>query len=155
MTGIAKHLADTIDIRFSERALFLDYKDQKWSVQTEQENIYTADGLIITAPVPQSLLLIKTGKNEVNSDDINELSAITYEPCLGFLMTSDENSFIDPPGAYQLSGEPISWICDNRVKGISADPAPIGLAGDAFGGPRVEGAALSGIAAAEKILNHI
>jgi predicted NAD/FAD-dependent oxidoreductase len=142
-------------MNINERALFLDYKDQKWSVQTEQENIYTADGLIITAPVPQSLLLIKTGKNEVNSDDINELSAITYEPCLGVLMTSDENSFIDPPGEYQLSGEPISWICDNRVKGISADPAPIGLAGDAFGGPRVEGAALSGIAAAEKILNHI
>jgi predicted NAD/FAD-dependent oxidoreductase len=220
MTGIAKYLADPIDIRFAERALFLDYEDQQWSIQTEQEKIYKADALILTAPVPQILLLLQNGKNGIKSNIIDELSDITYEPCLGLLMTSDDESFIDPPGAYQLSGEPIAWISDNRVKGISdgrtaitvhagpefsrkywnmedktliptlfhtvsdwipisykecqikrwlysqpkvvfeertlfiADPAPIAFAGDAFGGPRIEGAALSGIAAAERILNH-
>jgi hypothetical protein len=220
MTGIAKHLAISLDIRFTERALFLDHKDQRWSIQTDQENIYLADALILTAPVPQSILLLQNGQNDIRSNIIEELADISYEPCLGLLMTSDDEPFIDPPGAYQLSGEPIAWICDNRVKGISksrtaitvhagpefsrkywnlddktlvrtlfhtvsdwipvsykecqvkrwlyshprvvfeertfliSDPAPIALAGDAFGGPRIEGAALSGLAAAQTIIEY-
>ncbi len=220
MTGIAKYLADPIDIRFAERALFLDYEDQQWSIQTEQEKIYRADALILTAPVPQIILLLQSGRNGIKSNIIDELSDITYESCLGLLMTSDDESFIEPPGAYQLSGEPIAWISDNRVKGISdgrtaitvhagpefsrkywnlddktlistlfhtvsdwipisykecqikrwlysqpkvvfeertlfiSEPAPIAFAGDAFGGPRIEGAALSGISAAESIINY-
>jgi predicted NAD/FAD-dependent oxidoreductase len=220
MTTIAKFLAKNIDIRFGERALFLDNKHPGWSVQTEQETIYKSDGLIITVPVPQAIILFQNGENGIKKSSLEELNDITYEPCLGLMMTSEEESFIDRPGAFQLSGEPITWISDNRIKGISknrtaitvhagpefsrkywnlddktllstlyhtvsdwipvsykesqikrwrfshprvifeertlliTDPAPIALAGDAFGGPRVEGASLSGLSAAERMIDY-
>ena len=218
MTDIAKYYAHGLDIHFGERALFLDYTHPGWSIQTEKETIYTADALILTAPLPQTGLLLQNGKNNIQQSILEELAEISYDPCLGLLVTSEEESSIESPGAFQLSGEPIAWICDNRIKGISknrtaitvhagpefsrkywdldnntlistlyhtakdwipiaykecqikrwrysqpktvfeertlfiSDPAPIAFAGDAFGGPKVEGASLSGLAAAEKIM---
>jgi predicted NAD/FAD-dependent oxidoreductase len=220
MTAIAKKLADNLAIQFGERALFLDFNNPGWSVQTDKENIYTADALILTSPVPQSVLLLQNGTNEIKNSILDDLNDITYDPCLGLMMTSDEKSGIDFPGAYQLSGEPIAWISDNHIKGISknrtaitvhagpefsrkywelddktlistlyhtvsdwipvvykecqikrwrfsqprvifdertlflSEPAPIALAGDAFGGPKIEGASLSGLAAADKIMAY-
>ncbi len=220
MTGIAKYLARGLEVRLNERALFLSFRDGKWHVLTEKDETIEAEAVIITAPVPQTLALIQTAQLDRLKLFEEELSAIHYDRCLALLVTMEANHVLEPPGGLQLSGEPLAWIADNRMKGISEgtsaltihagpefsrkywemddkwigqnilhtaagwlrakhlsfqvkrwlysqpriiyddrffaryEPAPVIAAGDAFGGPRVEGAALSGIAAAHALISH-
>ena len=221
MTGIAKYLARDLNIRLNERALFLSFKNDKWQILTEKDETLVSDSLIMTAPVPQTLNLMKTAGLDQQNIIEEELGSIYYDRCLALLVTMENTQVLDPPGGLQLSGEPMTWIADNRMKGISPEatavtihagpefsrkywekddkwigqnilytaggwlrgkhlsyqlkrwlysqpriiyddrcyarfePGPVIFAGDAFGGPKVEGAALSGISAARKLLEYL
>ena len=170
----------------------------------------------MTPPVPQSLALLYAGGVRLAAHDRAALEGIRYAPCLAGLFWVDGSVRLPEPGAVQRHDAAISWLADNKRKGISpevalltvhAGPAfseqlwnspraevlealqcglepfldpsakiveahlkrwryaqpialhperyvlardlpPLAFAGDAFGWPRVEGAALSGIAAA-------
>ncbi|MBZ0305512.1 MAG: FAD-dependent oxidoreductase [Anaerolineae bacterium] len=217
MTGIAKHLAHGLEVHLKERVIRIDLNGDGWQVVTDMKNTYTASALLLTAPVPQSLAMLKTGSFSLPSEARAALEKIVYEPCFAAMVLLEKPSQLPAPGALWLSGEPLLWAADNHQKGIShgygvtlhagpeftktyfdagkdriarlmitaagellgdnkvlrydvqrwrysrpvtlfpepclalADPAPLVFAGDAFVGPRVEGAALSGIAAAEQL----
>jgi renalase len=164
--------------------------------------------------VPQSLKLLAAGLASPPERIRGDLEQIRYAPCLAVLAQLPGVSLIPTPGGLWLPGEPIAWMADNQLKGVSSaegaavtihagpqfsqahwatpeaevtsallaaatpwlgsmpvrtqlhrwryslplrvhpercvvlrEPAPLVFAGDAFGGPRVEGAALSGLAA--------
>lgn len=190
-----------------------------WRVTTADGRVFPAHVLTMTAPVPQSLALLDAGGTALQTADLTSLEQIQYAPCLCGLAWVDGEVSLPTPGAVQQPNAPISWIADNRTKGVSpeasiitvhagpelsrmlydepdealhslfaealepylASPAairqldlkrwryalptvlypdrylrasslpPLFFAGDAFGGPRVEGAALSGIAAGDAI----
>jgi len=219
MAGIAKYLSRDLDLRLGERALFLSLKHHKWQILTDKENSYETDAIILTPPVPQSLALIRTAGLERQEIIEHELHSIQYDRCLAMLVTMNSENILESPGGLRLSGEPLIWIADNRMKGISPrrtavtihagpefsrkywemddkwiaqnilytaagwlagkygdsqvkrwlysqprivyddrfyavpEPAPLVFAGDAFAGPQIEGAALSGISAA-RFLNQ-
>jgi hypothetical protein len=218
MTAIAKHLAAGLDVRTSARANTIRPASAGWEIELESGEVLKAGAVILTAPVPQSLMLLETGGVAINPAQLAALQAVSYEPCLAVLALLDKPSRIPEPGGMQFTSGALRFLADNQRKGISPQAAavtihaspdfsrvhydasdaevsqmllaaaepwlgaavthsevkrwryarpespipetcleiqpspPLILAGDAFGGARVEGAALSGLAAAQRLL---
>lgn len=218
MTSVPKYLATGLDVRLNQRALRVELLDDAWRIVTDQNQSFAADGLVLTAPVPQSLALFGDAPTGIPETLLKELRGIRYHPTLCVLLSLESASSIPSPGALHVVDETVAWIADNRQKGISpqattvtihathrfsaahfdspeefvvrtmttavqefigatvveaqlhrwryAEPLhiapspallaavhpPLIFAGDAFGGPTVEGAALSGLAAADLFL---
>lgn len=210
MTAIAKHLAKSLTVHSQTKVEKICWDKDKFVVDVGNGS-FSADNLIITSPVPQSLALLDAGNLILPSAIRAQLNEIAYQPIIAVLAELDAPSKLpNPGGLWPTEREPISWLADNQQKGISAKPtvtihaatqfstdhfdadpdtvakkliaaaqpylgasvinyqyhrwryatpttlhpnpflftnapAPILFAGDAFAGPRVEGAALSGI----------
>ena len=216
MTSVPKHLALDLEILLGHRVVSVATAGSRWTVTTDTGARFNSDALVLTAPAPQSRAMLSVGSVELPSTARAALESIQYDPCIA-LMVQPKESRVPEPGGLQLPGEPLSWIADNRRKGLSAceavtlhagpgfsrtqwdapdreivsdllavaapwisepvsdtqvhrwryakptvlypercltlaTPLPIAFAGDAFGAPRVEGAALSGLAAALAVL---
>lgn len=211
MNAIAKHLAAGLDLRLSTRIMSVEPDGQRWQALTEAGERITAAGLILTAPVPQSLEILGDCKDLLPST----LPSVSYHPCFALMAVLNRPSGLPAPGFQRIQEGPLAWIADNTRKGITtgpgaltlhasasftrtnydappaevagqmieaarpwlggaqisewqlhrwryslvsssgpepccfiASPAPLVLAGDALGGARIEGAFLSGYAAA-------
>jgi len=220
MTAILKFLARGVDVRLEQRVLHVEPQGAGWRAVAENDAVFNADAIILTAPVPQSIALLDAGNCALPPQIRRDLESITYDPCITVLALLETGSTLPPPGAIQFNGEPISWLADNFQKGISPRhgaitihagpqfsrdhweaedatitaalfeaaqqwlgspivahqvhrwryakavqnypqpclcvemPAPLIFAGDAFAGAKVEGAALSGLAAARVLINQ-
>lgn len=219
-TTVPKHLARSLDVRTGVTLAKIAPRPSGWEAVDQTGERYMANALIMTPPVPQSLVLLDAGGTTLAAADRAELERVRYAPCLCGLFWVDGEVHLPPPGALQRDEHAIRWIADNRRKGISpaarlitvhAGPdysrrhwerphgealetvragllpflddqaivreaqlkrwryalpldivpertlraavlPPLAFAGDAFNGPRVEGAALSGLAAADSLL---
>ena len=223
MTAVAKQLAQPLSIHTQTRLVTIQANENGWDALAENGRTYQSRALLLTPPVPQSLALLDAGDVLLSAADRIALEKLSYAPCLSGLFWVEGDVSLPVPGAVQQPDQPISWIADNRQKGISpeatiitahANPTmsqlwyeapegelmglfnqalrpylgknstinarhihrwryalplithpertllaegvpPMAFAGDAFNGPRIEGAALSGVAAAEMLANLI
>ncbi|MEQ8672881.1 MAG: FAD-dependent oxidoreductase [Aggregatilineales bacterium] len=220
MNNLPKHLAKDIeDVRLNVKIVTATRDEEGWVFQDEEGNIYASKALIMTAPVPQSLQILNDGATALADKDKVALEEIEYFPSLTGMFLIEGRVTLPLPGAVQRKNANISWIADNKVKGISPNATLVTVqandqysqnmwsapdervlnalhtdlnlylddnavvkesqlkrwryatptsvyperclvaqgdlslvfAGDAFGGPRIEGAALSGLAASEAI----
>lgn len=213
--GIAKYLAKNLNVHTNTKVIAVNY-DKKWLVQTENEQQYQGDMLVMTSPVPQSLSLLDTSLIPLPLEIRFSLEEIEYDRCIAVLALLEKPSNIPVPGGINLEDDSLAWLGDNHQKGISpngyavtmhatpkfseeywdSDDAeivyklstaavdylgspviqyqvhrwrysmpktfynesclslfelPLVMAGDAFVAPTIEGAVISGIAAAESI----
>ena len=214
MSGIAKHLAQGLDVRTSALVFSLERTATGYKVITDDGIAHACDKVLLTAPIPQSFSLMFGGAIEMPDD----MRTIDYDRTLGLLAVLDSNNHkVKSPGGMQFPDDVFSFIGDNSAKGISAthaltfhanpewsrehfdreldeihsllltavrpwlgeatileskpkkwrfatprttwpdpfwiDPSgTLALAGDVFAGPKMEGAALSGIAAAQALV---
>jgi len=219
--ALAGRLAEGLPLRSSTRLVAVAAADGGWLATDERGVTYAGRALILTPPVPQSLALLDAGGVALLAAERAMLEAIRFSPCLCGVFEMTGEVALPAPGAWQRPDQAISWVADNRRKGISPGgpvltvhagasasaahweesdeavldwmqaelrpllaldgdgtagmavraaalhrwryaaplttypgrclnsslPTPLIFAGDAFDGPRVEGAALSGLAA--------
>jgi predicted NAD/FAD-dependent oxidoreductase len=217
MTGLARYLAQGLEIVQEKQVEALRVSEGGWTVEMTGGESWAAKAVILTAPVPQSLVLLAKGGVVLPEVWKGRLEAIEYERCLAVMAVLDGPSNLPEPGGFAPAAGPIAWMADNQKKGVSVEAAvtihatpafsfehwdkdrdeaarvlleaaapwlgvgvktvqvhgwkfskPVQvdaeacavvhrapmlvLAGDSFCGSRVEGAALSGWAAAEAVL---
>lgn len=216
MNALGKFLAEGLEVRREWKVLAARREGDEWVLAVENQPELRAGQLALTAPLPQSLALLKAGGVALPQALALGLAELKYHPCLALLVTLIGPSAVPAEGVV-LDAGPVRWLADNVKKGISPGAAgavtvhlrpefaaehyattetelaalvlpgiarwlgaevsgvtlhrwkfsePIttyadscvwwpelglGFAGDALGGPRVEGAAISGLALADKI----
>ena len=123
MTSVPKYLAQNLDVRTGEKVVRVDEDGGAWRLKTESGMEATGDALIVTAPVPQALEIVGSGGYELPQTAREELEGVRYDPCLALMALLDGPSGIPKPGGVQIKGEPLDWIGDNGLKGISEAPA--------------------------------
>lgn len=223
MNALAKHVAEGLNVRLNTKIESISPHNDGWRAVDESGTVYHARGMILTAPVPQSVALADAGRTPLAPSDRAELVKIEYDPSLTAMFLVEGEVRLPPPGALQRPHAPIYWIGDNTRKGISpkatiltaqagptysrqlwertdseilsamrvdmlpilgervkiveaelkrwryaqprslykdrclvaTDLPPLIFAGDAFGGPRVEGAVLSGLTAGHTLAEKL
>jgi predicted NAD/FAD-dependent oxidoreductase len=123
MTAVAEHLAIDINVIRATRVDAISSQQTSWLAELDNGDTVTANKLLITSPVPQTIDLLATGNIAVPADKQARLDRIQYESCLAVMATLDGPTTIEAPGAIALENGPIAWISDNLQKGVSKIPA--------------------------------
>ncbi len=127
LNALAVHLKNTLpsdlaQVMVNIKITAILQENNGWKLTDETGQIFTADSLILTAPVPQSLALLDAGQTILSDSDRAALSAVRYHSCVCGLILLDRPSAIPDPGAIQRPDFWVTWLADNQRKGISAEP---------------------------------
>ncbi|MCS6836752.1 MAG: FAD-dependent oxidoreductase [Anaerolineae bacterium] len=118
MNALTQHMAATLPhIHVNCEIGTISYANDLWTLTALDARVYVGRALIMTAPVPQSLHLLRAVS--LTEKDRAALERIQYAPCLTGMFVIEGDIDLPEPGAIQDNSKPIYWIGDNRAKGIS------------------------------------
>lgn len=89
MSAVAKHLAAGLDLLLETPVAALRPAGNQWSAETTTGRTFTADAVVLTPPVPQSLALLDAGGIILALEMRMRLAAIEYERCLAIMAVLD------------------------------------------------------------------
>lgn len=122
MNGLAKRVAEGLRVECEvEVERIVDhgeyYAAEGLNKKTNEPFTLKARSLFMTCPLPQTLKLLDAGNVQLKAVQRNELERVKYVPCLAVLMEPSGESGL----SYKKEPVPgvISWMADNRAKGIS------------------------------------
>jgi hypothetical protein len=132
MSSLANFGTVGLEIAQEKQVVALSQVGDAWLIRTTDGEVYSAGAIILTAPVPQALVLLEGGGIRLEPALKTRLSAIQYERCLAVMAVLKGPSLLQAPGGFAPTQGPIAWIADNQMKGISEEPAVTIHATDAF-----------------------
>lgn len=118
MTALAKELANGIDVRLQFKVERLSRESGIWEIGGKES--VRGRTLLISAPVPQSLELLKASEIVIDPSELKDLESIQYRKAIALMLVLDGESGLENPGFLKIQdGGDIDVISDNFQKGIS------------------------------------
>ena len=131
MSDVPKYLAASLPVWRQQQVTSLAWVNGHWCAHTLQGQCFRATQLVLTAPLPQALMLLDTaGLSYADSQTLEQLRAVRYERGLATLAILDGPSGLPEPGRVKVDTPPLTWIADNQQKGISPQASSITLHSD-------------------------
>jgi len=119
---LAKHLAAGLRVSVESEVESIGLTDDGWAV-TSKGQPQRADSLVLTAPVPQSLALLRRGGVALPDEAAQRLAAVQYRPALALLTVLDRPVVVGKTGVISLDTGVFQYVVDNVAKHVSAVPA--------------------------------
>lgn len=123
MNSLAKHLAMGIETKLNTRVNSIDEKEEGFILSFESGESLQARSVILTAPAPQTEMMLYKGRVTLNENVMSTLSSIHFQPSLVALLTLNRPSRIPATGHLDKNlPEEIERIVDHQKKAISSSP---------------------------------
>lgn len=123
MNAVGKHIAATLDVRRETPVTAVSRVENLWRIQTQGHGLVLAHSLLITCPPEQAQALFDAGGHELPPEIVRSLRNVTYAKSLTVMALLDGPSGLTEPGIHvPAEQEPVAWVADNQVKGISNVP---------------------------------
>jgi len=123
MRSLGRYLARGLRIATRTRLTGVGLEGGRWTAQVEDGGTVTADAVLMTPPVPQTMDLLTAGEFRFEPGLAAELEHVAYDRCFVVMAELDGASRVPAPGSFEPREGPIIRVVDERVKGTSDVPA--------------------------------
>lgn len=121
MRTLCLEMAKNLNFKQQTKVVRIEQNEDKyWNVISNIGERFNAKTLIMTLPLPQILELCYRSGVIPSNKTVTYFSQQKYHECTTLLIVSDQDSEIPEPGGLWFEDQnPIRWMSDNKIKGIS------------------------------------